>query len=105
VSDTEIIHFAGPICTFGTISRQRCQWCGALIQEYDLERVAIQESSRPPERQGKPVEPSELGWWGGLVSVDGNWMAAVDEPLDQKAPERSCMMLLPAEIMVGFCVP
>lgn len=98
---TEIIHFAGPVCTFGTISRQRCQWCGALIQEYDLTKVAIEEASRPPERQGKPLEADDLSWWDGLVSVDGNWRAAVDEPEDQKAPERSCMVLLPADFRMG----
>lgn len=97
---SEIVHFAGPVMTFGSVSRQRCAWCGALIQEYDLRRVAVEESSRPPERRGKPLDVDELGWWEKcLVAVDGPAKWRVDEPEDGKAPDRSCMQLLPDEVL------
>lgn len=97
----EIIHFAGPVCTFGSISRQRCQWCGALIQERDLAAIAMLEDDREPERRGKPIEVEEIGWWSGLVAVSGTnpvVLLAVDELDDQQAPERSCMVVLPEEV-------
>jgi hypothetical protein len=55
-----------------------------------------------PERRGKPIEPDELGWWTGLVAVSGTnpvTRSAVPDPPDGKAPERSCMMLLPEEVL------
>lgn len=97
----EIIHFAGPVCTFGSVSRQRCQWCGALIQERDMSNIAVLEDDRKPERRGKPLDPDEFGWWKGLVAVSGTFPVlyrAVDEPEDKQAPERSCMVLMPAEV-------
>lgn len=97
----EIVHFAGQTMTFGRITRQRCQWCGALIEEWDLDRIAMPEACRPAERRGKPIEPADMGYWNGLVAVSGTnpvtrW--AVDDPEDGKAPDRSCMMLLPPEL-------
>ena len=96
----EIIHIAGPVITFGSVARQRCSWCGALIQERDVAMMACVESERAPERQGKPLDFEEIGWWHGLVAIDGTnpvMLYAVDDPPDGKAPERSCMMLLPSE--------
>jgi hypothetical protein len=97
----EIIHFAGESMTFGTIRRQRCLWCGALIDEKDITAMAIADSGRDPERQGTPLEWDELGHWSGLVAVSGTnprILRKVDDPPDAKAPDRSCMMLLPEEI-------
>lgn len=100
MSGEEIIHVAGPTLTFGSITRQRCCWCGALIEERDLANISMPEADRALDRQGKPLEADELGWWSGLVAVCGTnpvslW--AVDDPEDGKAPERSCMMLLPED--------
>lgn len=95
---SEIIHFPGQVMTFGSVARQRCMWCGALIEEKDLDRIAIEEASRPPERQGKPLEVDDLAWWRDLVAVDGNWKSIVEHPADGKAPERSCMRLMPQEL-------
>ena len=101
MSDLEIIHFAGPTMSFGAITRQRCLWCGGLIDEKNLDNIAMPEADRKPERRGKPIEADELGHWEGLVAVSGTnpvMRRAVDDPPDGKAPERSCMMLLPEEI-------
>lgn len=94
----EIVHVAGPTLTYDTVRRQRCLWCGALIDEYDLSRIA-----RPLEPDEDPDNPKpwEPGHWEGLVAVDGNMRWSIDEPPDGKAPERSCMRLLPAFDALG----
>lgn len=89
----EVIHVAGPTITVGSIRRQRCQWCGALIQEYDLARL-----SRPlePGEDPESPEPWEPGRWTGLVAISGTFPVmsrAVPEPEDGKVPEGSCMAL------------
>jgi hypothetical protein len=101
VSDQEIIHFPAHMMQFGSICRQRCAWCGALIQERDLASIAMLEADRAPKRQGKPIDATEIGWWDGLVAVSGTnpvMLRAVDDPPDGKAPERSCMVLMPEDI-------
>lgn len=104
---TEIVHLAGPVCTFGSVSRQRCQWCGALIDEKDITLIAIQEDGRDPEKRGQSLTVDELGWWEGLVAVEGSNPRVcykVDPIISEgelmpdgspvyKAPERSCMRL------------
>jgi hypothetical protein len=103
MNDQEIIHFAGPPFTFGTITRQRCLWCGALIQECDLANIGVEESSRKPEMRGKPLDLDKLGWWDGLVGVTGTnpmMYRVIDDPEDKKAPKNSCMVLMPEEINI-----
>lgn len=100
MSAGEIIHFPAQMMRFGSVCRQRCAWCGALIQERDLDRIALRETERDPERRGKPLEAEEVGWWSGLVAVSGTnpvMLWAVEEPSDGLAPERSCMRLMPEE--------
>lgn len=101
MSDGEIIHVAGPVMHFGAVYRQRCQWCGALIQEMDLRHIAIQEDGRPEDLRGKPIDPDrELHWWSDLVAISGTFPKVLshrDHPEDGEAPERSCMVLMPAE--------
>ena len=96
---SEIIHFAGQTMTFGSVQRQRCLWCGALIDERDLARVAVQVDPSASEevQREEAVRTAELKW-SGLVAIDGNARWAVDDPEDGNAPERSCMQLLPEEI-------
>ena len=101
MSDQEIIHFPAMMMQFGSVCRQRCAWCGALIQESDLANIGMLETDRKPERRGKPIEATELCWWSDLVAVTGTnpvIRSAVEPPPDGKAPERSCMMLMPEEI-------
>lgn len=44
-------HIAGPMITvLGRYMRQRCSWCGYVLDEYDLERVAA-----PKGQSGFPV--------------------------------------------------
>lgn len=103
IVDSEIIHFPGPVMTFAMTCRQRCAWCGALIQEIDMANVSIQESSRREERRGMPYDADDFAWFNGLVAIDSHengpsMLRAVEDPADGKAPERSCMMLMPAEV-------
>ena len=67
-----VVHIAGAWLTlFGRYMRQRCEWCGIVLVEYDLHRVAVPT--------GQPGEPPH---WepGSLVRVDGNMSAAIDNP-------------------------
>ena len=35
-----MIHIAGQPVQVGSVVRQRCSWCGALIDHFDLNRIA-----------------------------------------------------------------
>lgn len=98
--DEPIVHLAGPVITFGSLSRQRCSWCGALVEENDLARVGVLESDRPEERRGQPLTVDDLSWWEGLVAVDDHAGVRVSTSVEPEvrdgepvAPERSCMRL------------
>lgn len=92
-----LVHLAAAAIRVKSVIRQRCAWCGALIDEHDLERIAWQDdgSGQNPliDEDGTPRER-----WAGLVAVvDGNptmkW--AVDHPDDHEVPPDSCMALDP----------
>lgn len=100
MSTEAIIHFPAQAMQFGSVVRQRCAWCGALIQERDLANIGMPEADRREDRRGKPIEADEVGWWSGLVAVSGTnpvILSAVDDPPDGKAPDRSCMVLMPVD--------
>lgn len=97
-SDSALVHLAGPAIRAANVIRQRCAWCGALLDEKDLERVAWHDdgSGENPliHEDGSPRDR-----WEGLVAVaDGNPRAmwAVEQPEDGKIPAESCMSLDPA---------
>lgn len=75
-----VVHIAGPDIQVGAQLRQRCAWCGAVLFDYALDRIAVPEGEDP-----RP------GTWpvGELVEVDGpaGWVRAhVDgEPLPPNA--------------------
>lgn len=78
-------HIAGPTVTVEERwIRQRCAWCGYILANYDLDRVAV-----PIGQTGAP------GTWpdGAIVMVDGNASWVVEPPvLDAPTPlsEDSC---------------
>lgn len=94
----EILHLAGPVVVYDNVRRQRCVWCGALIDERPLERLArVLEPGEDPDNP----EPWEPAVWEGWVAVSGTSprvLSSRPEPPDAKAPERSCMRLMPTEI-------
>lgn len=68
-----ITHIAGAnVIIFNIFQRQRCEWCGIVLQEYDLRRIAVRSD-----------DPNKLpGHWepGSLVRVDGHVSAAIVNP-------------------------
>lgn len=96
-----LVHLAAPPLRAGDIIRQRCAWCGALIEERDLSRTAVQvqpgESDEDAWRSLVNDDGSPARGWEGLVAVDVSvgssvrW--AVPDPDDGKIPADSCMAL------------
>lgn len=90
-------HIAAPSVRFREIIRQRCLWCGALIEEWDLTRISRPlESGEDPDAQWEPsVWPA-----GALVRASGTSprikTTVEPETLEdgsEKAPDDCCMML------------
>lgn len=96
-----LVHIAGPAIRAGDVIRQRCAWCGALLSEHDLARIAFPDGEDPGlvDADGAPTLR-----WEGLVAIstgpeleDGRsgstalW--AVADPEDGKIPDDSCMAL------------
>lgn len=72
VEPEAVVHIAGACLTvFGIFMRQRCDWCGVILLEYDLRRIAV-----PVDQPGPP--PSWIP--GSLVRVDGNMSAQIVDP-------------------------
>lgn len=83
---TSIVHIAGNEVQVGHLLRQRCAWCGAVLVDYDLTRIAVPEGQDP-----RP------GTWpaGELIEVDGpaSW---VQEHTDgEPLPPNACGRLDP----------
>lgn len=74
-----VVHFAGLDLQVGDVLRQRCSWCGALLIDYDLARIAVPEGQDPRPSTWPP---------GRLVAVDGgaSWLL---DPTD-RVPAGSC---------------
>jgi hypothetical protein len=67
-----VVHIAGTVIVlFGRYMRQRCDWCGIILLEYDLARVAGLVGTDPTPAHWPP---------GSLVRVDGNVSASIDNP-------------------------
>ena len=82
-----MIHIAGVDITIGPLIRQRCGWCGALLIDYDLTRIAV-PAGQDPRPATWPV--------GDLVEVDGNLTTIVPHADGDKLPAEACARLDPA---------
>lgn len=82
-----VIHIAGPDVRVGELLRQRCAWCGALLIDYDLERIAV-----PVGQEATPAT------WppGDLVAVDGHVSVVVPHEDGDDLPWDACARLDPA---------
>lgn len=74
-----VTHIAAPEITINDrYMRQRCGWCGEVLVEYDLARVAVPAGTDPRPATWEP---------GALVTVDGNasWVAECE-----RLPDDAC---------------
>lgn len=96
-----IAHLAGPLIIFDSVARQRCVWCGALIDECDLANIAVQvDESASEEVQQEEAASVGRSRWKGWVEITGTnpaMKSTIEEPEEGKPPENSCMKLLPVE--------
>lgn len=96
-----LVHLAAPPVRVGDVIRQRCAWCGALIDEYDLSRTAVALEPGQDDDDARRSLVDDAGnparGWEGLVAVDTHEGAgakwSVDDPADGKIPADSCMNL------------
>lgn len=106
VPDGGLIHYVGSTLRIGSLIRERCSWCGALIYEMDTSKVAVQTSSLKPGQSVEDLFIDEEGrpraHWHGLVWVaetqagtglEVRAMFDIDEQED--IPEKSCMNIDP----------
>lgn len=80
------MHIAGADVQVGPLLRQRCAWCGALLQDYDLGRVAV-----PAGQDPRPA----LWPMGVLVAVDGPASWIVEHQDGAELPPTACAQLDP----------
>lgn len=76
---SEIVHFTGQQVQIGNRLRQRCSWCGLVLIDYDLTRIAVPGGTNPRPPMWEV---------GRLVSVDGG--CSVLLPDTDKLPAGSC---------------
>ena len=86
--DRTTIHIAAQPVQVGPQLRQRCAWCGAVLDDTDLSCVMA------PEDQANDLYPT----WpvGGLVAVDGGMKRTVAHEDGDVLPDECCAMLDPA---------
>ncbi len=101
---TALVHVVGPAEVWeGRLRRQRCTWCGALLDEVDLARTAVMIPEGKTEDQARADGDLELPIWpvGGFLRVDGPVRVVVDaeqsdvDPNAWKVPADCCMRLDP----------
>ena len=76
-----VTHIAGAQVEVGSHLRQRCSWCGAMLADYDVARIAVPEGQDP-----RP------GMWetGVLVRVEGPLSVIVKHEDGAELPGDSC---------------
>lgn len=90
-----VSHLVGPAITIGSVVRQRCLWCGALILDHDLARIAV-----IVDADGNAPLPA-LWEAGSFVEIDGNATYTVPDlestevPGERTTPLSCCARLDP----------
>lgn len=84
---TPVVHIVGLDVQVGTRVRQRCAWCGAIIEDIDHANVAV-----PVDQDPGPCPTWEIG---ALVAIDGNHRYVVAHEDGAKLPPGSCALLDP----------
>lgn len=62
-----VAHIVGLAVNFGPLRRQRCAWCGQLLQDDDLRNMAW-----PLNEDGTDPGPPPMWREGGVVVVQGD---------------------------------
>lgn len=75
------VHIAGDHIQINQLLRQRCAWCGHVLIDYNLDRLAV-PVGQDPSRSTWPV--------GGLVEVDGNASWVVELDAVDGLPDNAC---------------
>lgn len=76
-----LVHIAGNDLQVGAQLRQRYAWCGAVLLDYNLDRIAV------PEGQ----DPRPATWpVGDLIAVDGSLSYTVEHEDGQPLPAEAC---------------
>lgn len=78
---TGVVHIVGTVVNVGPRTRQCCAWCGAVLLDYDLTRIAVpvgQDATAPAH-----FPP------GALLEVDGNCKAVLD---GDRLPDNACAL-------------
>lgn len=88
MSTTGTIHIAGNDVQVGQHLRQRCAWCGEVLIDYDLARIAVPVGQDPRPSTWPP---------GELVLVDGPMSHTVDHRDGDQLPDNACAVL-PVEL-------
>jgi len=105
----EVLHLVGVDVQVGSVRRQRCAWCGALLVEDDFSRMAwsLNEDGSDPGPPGpwpvfavvavtgaREVAPGQvLGFRGMRVVPRDDWPDAEDEPGEKRLPDGSCALI------------
>lgn len=94
VDSRTVTHLAGAAVEYqhesGRILRQRCSWCGALLVDENLDRIAV------PVGQEGPIPTWELGRFVDVVSPDGRggvW--SLNDWTTGAVPQTACMRMPP----------
>lgn len=88
MSKGPVSHLAGAVVSWqGRFMRQRCLWCGEILIDYDVSRMAVAvedgEEPRPPATWS--VEQ--------FVRVDGHASSLVSTDENDRTPEDACFHL------------
>lgn len=86
VAPVEVIHIAGRDIQIGEYLRQRCGWCGAILVDYALDRIAV-----PLGQDPRPATWPD----GDLIAVCGPASWVVEHVDGEPLPERACARLDP----------
>lgn len=87
-----ITHIAGLEVEIPPHLRQRCAWCGAVLLDYDLSRIAVPVDQLDEHGGFRPaVWPA-----GALVKVDGALSCTVAPSPDDQLPADACGRIDPA---------
>lgn len=84
-----VVHIAGLPVKVGRIVRQRCAWCGAVIDDVDLSAVAVVLTGAG-DPQLWPTWPV-----GALLGVDGGVRWVIEHADGDDVPPECCASLDP----------